>query len=672
MFGNYGVPIVKNGGFNAWVQKVMPGVYDDSMTYYQLLSKVISYLNQMNDQQNEIIDWVNKKQNEQDEKIEFLKNQMRDFQKQIREQIVQLVKDDLQEMVDDGTMAKLINEIVLKELNDKIGDASKLGDKPQSVIDSLSDRGLNVKDFGATGNGVTDDTIPFQNAIAFRKKGQKLIIPAGTYKVDPVTPFIIDNEMVVEGAGRNSTILVTSRDAIVFETKNASTGRTQNFKVGGLQILANFNKANPVMNLTGGSYFELHDMIITGNESIKEQMANAIVFPKGQYTFNGYITIDKVFIQGFKNGLWGEGNDIKITGGFYNGMTEYGIYLTPANVLAVTGIEASRNGVDGVKGGGVFAEGNGIHLNDNWYEYNARRNIESYNPNNVDIGPTSRNVFIPTSQRQDYSSAGIIHGTKEDYGMDFNSGISNSHFGSYGLIANGWFDSLDANGIPFGWRLVGNAQVDRPILSKEGYGKGIRITSGEGSPKFLQSLIPTKQGVIDRKGKRITCHMYVRLTTELTGEDIKQVRFGITPDILLTGGLNNGSILNGFQIKKETWTKITFRYTIKGDENQINCGFQIPAGSSLEIAGVSSTLGELNLANFEKPVTSAGGEVFGEFRLQGRKLGYSSTVPTSGSYNLGDILFNNNSARGKSFGWYCVTSGAPGIWEELPDIKTQP
>src|SRR5262245_59008644 len=41
---------------------------------------------------------------------------------------------------------------------------------------------VNVRDFGATGNGVTDDTQAIRNAIAAAKaSGQGVLFPAGTY-----------------------------------------------------------------------------------------------------------------------------------------------------------------------------------------------------------------------------------------------------------------------------------------------------------------------------------------------------------------------------------------------------------------------------------------------------------------------------------------------------------
>ena len=44
--------------FRAWCQTVIPLVYDNSLSYYELLCKVIDYLNKVIDGQNDLIDQV--------------------------------------------------------------------------------------------------------------------------------------------------------------------------------------------------------------------------------------------------------------------------------------------------------------------------------------------------------------------------------------------------------------------------------------------------------------------------------------------------------------------------------------------------------------------------------------------------------------------------------------
>jgi parallel beta-helix repeat protein len=70
-----------------------------------------------------------------------------------------------------------------------------------------------VKDFGAKGDGVTDDTAAFQSAIA-ASSGGVLLVPAGTYIVSGIT---IGAPMMLQGA---------SRDTAIIKRKPGNTGVT--------------------------------------------------------------------------------------------------------------------------------------------------------------------------------------------------------------------------------------------------------------------------------------------------------------------------------------------------------------------------------------------------------------------------------------------------------------
>jgi hypothetical protein len=66
---------------------------------------------------------------------------------------------------------------------------------------------INVLDFGAAGDGVTDDTVAIQNAInAAQSHGGHVFLPAGTYRVSSLT---ISGAFTLRGAGINATTLLS-------------------------------------------------------------------------------------------------------------------------------------------------------------------------------------------------------------------------------------------------------------------------------------------------------------------------------------------------------------------------------------------------------------------------------------------------------------------------------
>ena len=60
--------------FRFWCQKVLPLVYDDSLSYYEVLCKVIHYINQIIDSENQIIENVEQLKAELEEVQEWINN----------------------------------------------------------------------------------------------------------------------------------------------------------------------------------------------------------------------------------------------------------------------------------------------------------------------------------------------------------------------------------------------------------------------------------------------------------------------------------------------------------------------------------------------------------------------------------------------------------------------
>lgn len=84
------------------------------------------------------------------------------------------------------------------------------GGIPTTVEDKLAQY-VSVKDFGAIGDGVANDTAAIQAAV---DTGKRVYIPAGTYKCN----VEINNKTIIEGDGSLATILKPFNDAIAVLT----------------------------------------------------------------------------------------------------------------------------------------------------------------------------------------------------------------------------------------------------------------------------------------------------------------------------------------------------------------------------------------------------------------------------------------------------------------------
>lgn len=108
----------------------------------------------------------------------------------------------------------------------------------------------NVLDYGATGNGVTDDTTAIQAALtAASAAGGKVVVPAGTYKVT-TTLTLTGNGVTFEGAGRGNTTLVWAGGATAMLTLGAPTVPIYRWQVRGLAL------NDPTSAATYGAYLD--------------------------------------------------------------------------------------------------------------------------------------------------------------------------------------------------------------------------------------------------------------------------------------------------------------------------------------------------------------------------------------------------------------------------------
>lgn len=164
------------------------------------------------------------------------------------------IGEQYEEIGEIGETSKRIRMLFDLRANDKImfrvialNSETVLGKLPIRAEGSIEYRTLekrfsdiiNVKDFGAIGNGIIDDSIAIQSAI-IASVGKTLYFPAGIYICKDTSiesnynsPLHIEDKICITGAGKNVT-------TIKFVTKEENTNRGQSL-------------------LSNGTGFEIHD-----------------------------------------------------------------------------------------------------------------------------------------------------------------------------------------------------------------------------------------------------------------------------------------------------------------------------------------------------------------------------------------------------------------------------
>lgn len=107
-------PYKETGSFRFWCQKVLPLVYDDSLSYYELLCKVVNYLNDVISNVDGLkvdIDKLLKAYNELQDYVNNYFDNL-DVQEEINKK--------LDQMVEDGTLAWIIDNQIFKGVMNKV------------------------------------------------------------------------------------------------------------------------------------------------------------------------------------------------------------------------------------------------------------------------------------------------------------------------------------------------------------------------------------------------------------------------------------------------------------------------------------------------------------------------------------------------------------------------
>ena len=137
-----------------WTYKILPLVYDDSLSYYEVLAKVVQRLNVLVENNNNI---------------------------------TQHIKDLILEYIGSGEIGEVVSDIIANFI-------LNVKNPPEGIT-------------GATGDGSTDDTSAFQGCIdwAAERGGGAVYIPAGKYLVQPLQ---MRDNVSIFGYDRYSTVLV--------------------------------------------------------------------------------------------------------------------------------------------------------------------------------------------------------------------------------------------------------------------------------------------------------------------------------------------------------------------------------------------------------------------------------------------------------------------------------
>lgn len=357
---------------------------------------------------------------------------------------------------------------------------------------------VNVKDFGATGDGSTDDTVAIQAALA---AGGVIYFPSGTYMTDYIT--FTGSNIKWHGESRQTTILKLNagQNNHVINFVNAFNCSIESMTI--FQDYTNNPTAGHGLRLAGTTDLVLNDLLIKESHSygigiqaganINTQITNFKIDDCGRdgidikdYNFLNSITISDGFITG-------HGRDATVLQQVGIDVRGYAVvnnvHIETTNENATRGLRLRSSGVQGNAASGSFS---------NIFYRSAFSDSGNIG---LDISDTCSNYTVSNFTTDGGSIGGLLNGSGGVInGMAIkNAGLDGIAYGGQNLTINGLFidttvaraidiepdgDNLVLNGFQF--LNIGIATLDV-----------IRIQAGGTNTSIYNGIIESGYKIVD-------------------------------------------------------------------------------------------------------------------------------------------------------------------------------
>jgi len=490
---------------------------------------------------------------------------------------------------------------------------------------------LNVRWFGATGDGTTYDGAAFVAAIAYLRAtgfngdtyyqgSPKLLVPAGHYFLGTTT-LDLNHTLVIEGEGSG---LSGGRATRLRWAAGATGIRVQRHNTSGAQatIASGQNGGDGSiirgLNLVGGfagTEGEFHGIHLRARAVVEDCFisdfqgdgihSNVVTGGSPEGNANNSV-INRVSVYRCRKGLYFDGAD--------------------SNACLVSMLEASANRTWGVDDSSFLGNSYlACHTAANGWDgalgsiptacthggkrYYVKVGQAEWCATNAPSGTTADNLGWGH-----VGSGGTYNGVAQ-----WASGTTFREGGAYKT------DNLNARNVFIGCYSEGDqspAQLTSPTIEVGGlHAAGLKGTGVYFGNSFGR-LTATKLGSVD----------------DATGNLL-----GMEPGLLEFGHPTNGQYTLEWMNADLVWT--IFRSSV-------------PSNWAFRLSGETTTL-NVGKRRLDFP---------NGFGLNDKKVLSGSAAPTSGNYVQGDMMFNSAPSAGGSMGWMCVAGGSPGTWKAMGSL----
>lgn len=522
----------------------------------------------------------------------------------------------------------------------------------RSVASKLGDT-VSVKDFGAVGDGVTDDASAINSAIS--SGATTVLVPAGTYVI--ASQINMKTGVVLAGAGMGATTIqvkagVISR-AVVAQNINDWTVR---------DLTIDTNKANVSDGLSDTGQQAIYALATLSAGILRGRIERVHAMNGWRMGFSlqsndtaspgtwpMYIDVVSCRIEGYSYGILAtKATGARVIDTESSGNVNYGINFIRSKKWMVRGSDAHDN------------TSNGIVANTDCQDFHIDSSRATGNGGIGIVVSVNAQRFVVANNRSDANNDnGISVDVKKLDATVASGSLVRSGTTVTGTVANQFAagDTVylkahaDSANFPVGTKTVVTATASNFTYTEAG-----GAVSSANSTTFINTTQVPTDGVVSGNviTNSVTNHgIYAQFLTGLT----------------ISGNTAFGNAQSGIYVTAASNVTVTGNTARNNTHHGIGLSEATVASQGYVAAtGNVTVTGNLTLGNTAGEVmqdaTLTGGTVFLDV--------FASAVPATGTWNTGIRVWNSAPAAGAAMGWVRVVTGSANVlgtdWKAMPNL----
>jgi hypothetical protein len=229
-----------------------------------------------------------------------------------------------------------------------------------------------------------------------------------------------------------------------------------------------------------------------------------------------------------------------------------------------------------------------------------------------------------------------------------------------------------------------------PVVFKEtstssNYGKGILWTGMQGpSRQFVYQASPDRIWSTDTIDLADTKYFAINrvpvLSQSTLGDTVTESNLQklgllrelqVMGDAAVTRTLSTSKVsIGNFSVTDHEISGYEDIKITRNDTTEITVGSNIVIGNTANKDRTISVYGKMAVG-VAVPDSDVALTVAGSVSFDNKKFTVGTAIPTEGTFNKGDIVWNTNPKATDYIGWVCVVEGAPGVWLPFGSIASQ-